>query len=42
MEPALEGDYELAQGPAMTNRYVGVLRLYVETPDTTFASLSGW
>lgn len=42
VEPAFEGDYELAVGPAMTNRYVDVLRLYVETPGTTFASLSGW
>lgn len=38
VEPALEGDYERAQGPPI----VDVMRLYVETPGTTFASLSGW
>ena len=42
VEPALEGEYELAQGPAMTKPFVDVMRLYVETPGTTFASLSGW
>jgi hypothetical protein len=40
-EPAIEGDYELAQAPAVPQRYVDVFRLYVETsgPPT---SLSGW
>ena len=42
VEPALEGDYELAQGPPMAKPFVDVMRLYVETPGTTFASLSGW
>ena len=41
-EPALEGDYALAQGPSMPKPFVDVMRLYVETPGTTFASLSGW
>ena len=42
VEPALEGDYELAQGPQMTKPFIDVMRLYVETPGATFASLSGW
>ncbi|CAN5848699.1 hypothetical protein BH11GEM1_BH11GEM1_24260 [soil metagenome] len=42
VDPSLEGDYEVAQAPAMTKPYVDVLRLYVETPGTAFASLSGW
>ena len=42
VEPALEGDYELAQGPLMTKPFVDVMRLYVETPGATSASLSGW
>ena len=42
VEPALEGDYELAQGPSMPKPFVDVMRLYVETPGNTFASLSGW
>ena len=42
VDPALEGDYELAQGPPMTKPFVDVMRLYIETPGPTFASLSGW
>ncbi len=42
VEPALEGEYELAQGTPMSTPYVDVMRLYVETPGTAFASLSGW
>ena len=42
VDPSIEGDYEVAQAPAMTKPYVDVLRLYVETPGTAFASLSGW
>jgi hypothetical protein len=44
IEPALEGEYEIAQGPVSpTGRpYIDVMRLYVETPGTAFASLSGW
>jgi hypothetical protein len=40
-EPALEGDYELAQAPQVPTRIIDVFRLYVETagPPT---SLSGW
>ncbi|MEP6731015.1 MAG: DUF4249 family protein [bacterium] len=40
-EPAIEGNYELAQAPALPQRVVDVFRLYVETagPPT---SLSGW
>ncbi len=42
VDPTIEGDYEVARGPAMTKPYVDVLRLYVETPGAAFASLSGW
>ena len=42
VDPSLEGDYEVAQAPAMAKPYVDILRLYVETPGTAFASLSGW
>ena len=42
VEPALEGDYEIAQGTPMSTPYVDVMRLYVETQGTVFASLSGW
>ena len=42
VDPALEGEYERAQGPLMTTPFVDVMRLYVETPGTTVASLSGW
>jgi hypothetical protein len=42
VDPSLEGDYEVAQAPALTKPYVDVLRLYVETPGTAVASLSGW
>ena len=42
VDPSIEGDYEVAQAPAMTKPFVDVLRLYVETPGTAFASLSGW
>ena len=42
VEPALEGDYEVAEAPIMAKPYVDVLRLYVETQGTAFASLSGW
>lgn len=42
VDPVLEGDYELSQGPAMARPYIDVMRLYVETPGTTVASLSGW
>ncbi|MEO8336055.1 MAG: DUF4249 family protein [bacterium] len=40
-EPALEGEYELAQAPSTPQRIVDIFRLYVETvgPPT---SLSGW
>ena len=42
VDPSLEGDYEVAQAPPMAKPYADVLRLYVETPGTAFASLSGW
>ena len=42
VDPLLEGEYEVAQAPAMTKPFVDVLRLYVETPGTSFSSLSGW
>ncbi|MEO8622279.1 MAG: DUF4249 family protein [bacterium] len=44
IEPALEGEYEIAQGPvsATGKPYIDVMRLYVETPGAAFASLSGW
>ena len=42
VDPVLEGEYELVDGPAMDRRYIDVMRLYVETTGPTFASLSGW
>ncbi|MEP6991937.1 MAG: DUF4249 family protein [bacterium] len=42
VDPSIEGDYEIAQGPAQAIPYIDVMRLYVETPGATHASLSGW
>ncbi|MEP7000781.1 MAG: DUF4249 family protein [bacterium] len=44
VEPSLEGEYEIAQGPVSPTGkpYIDVMRLYVETPGAAFASLSGW
>ena len=43
VDPAIEGDYEVAEPPRMlTKPYVDVMRLYVETAGVASASLSGW
>ena len=42
IDAAFEGAYELVQGSTQARAFVDVMRLYVETPGTTRAALSGW
>ncbi len=42
VDPSIEGEYEIVQGPLQAVPFIDVMRLYVETPGATHASLSGW